>query len=306
MSAPAGVPSARARRFSDRRRLGWTMALMGCVMVVEIAGSWISNSLALLSDAGHMFTDSLALGLAMFAVTMACKPASPRVTYGYYRFEILAALANGILLGMIAVFLFYKAWVRFFEPPEVAGGIVMGVAAVGLVANLAGLYILKGAGHQGLNVRGAAMHVLSDTLSSAAVVAGGAVITFTGWVQIDSILSAGIGLVIVVGSVRLLRESVDVLLETAPAGISLASVRDEIQSIRGVSQVHDLHIWSITSGMTALSGHVVLQATTLEHSDRILNTIKERLRQRYAIEHTTIQIESESYREIGEVHEIVH
>jgi len=282
------------------------MVLMGSVMVVEIAGSWFSNSLALLSDAGHMFTDILALGLAMFAVTMACKPASPRVTYGYYRFEILAALANGVLLGMIALILFYEAWMRFLNPPEVAGGVVVVVAAVGLVANLAGLYILKGAAHLGLNVRGAAMHVLSDTLSSAGVVVGGAVIALTGWMQIDSILSAAIGLVIVVGAVRLVREAVNVLLETAPAGISLATVRGEIESISGVRQVHDLHIWSITSGMTALSGHVVLQATTLEHSDQILNTIKERLRQRYAIEHTTIQVESESYREVGEVHESVH
>ena len=282
------------------------MVLMGAVMILEIAGALASNSLALLSDAGHMFTDGLALGLAMFALTMACRPASPRVTYGYYRFEILAALGNGVLLGLIAIFLFYGAWIRFLDPPEVAGGIVMGVASAGLAANLVGLYILKGASRHGLNVRGAALHVLSDTLSSFAVVVGGGVIAATGWTKIDSILSAGIGLVIVIGAVRLLRESVDVLLETAPAGISLAMVRDEIQSIHGVQEVHDLHIWSITSGMTALSGHVVLQATTLAHSDRILNTIKERLKERYAIGHTTIQIESEFYREIGEVHESVH
>jgi cobalt-zinc-cadmium efflux system protein len=293
---------AHSQRLQDRRGLGWTIALLGFVMLVEIGGSIASNSLALLSDAGHMFTDCLALGLALFAVSMACRPASPRVTYGYYRLEILAALANGVLLALIASFLFYQAYQRFLNPPEVAGEIVLIVALVGLVANVGGLYLLRGAKQGGLNIRGAALHLLSDALSSAAVVIGGAVIALTGWYRIDPILSAGIGLVIVIGAVRLVRESVDILLESTPAGLDLSAVAREILGIDGVAQVHDLHIWSITSGMTALSGHVVLKATTLAHSDEILNSIKAHLRDKYGIGHTTIQVESEEYREIGDVH----
>lgn len=278
------------------------MLLMALVMVVEIAGSFASNSLALLSDAGHMFTDVLALSLAMFAVTMACRPPSPRVTFGYYRMEILAALANGTLLGGIALWLFYQAWHRFIHPPQVAGGLVMAVATVGLAANLAGLLLLKGAARRGLNIRGAAMHVLSDALSSVGVIAGGGVIMLTGWQRIDPILSAGIGVVIVVGAVRLVKESVDILLETVPTGIDPASVSEEIRRIEGVRQVHDLHIWSITSGMPAFSGHVVVEEMSLSESNQILNSIKAILKERYGIEHTTIQIESETYQEIGEVH----
>jgi cobalt-zinc-cadmium efflux system protein len=278
------------------------MLLIVVVMLVEIGGSIASNSLALLSDAGHMFTDALALGLAMFAVTMSCRPPSPKVTFGYYRLEILAALANGILLGGIALWLFYEAWQRFVDPPVVAGGLVMMVAAIGLAANLAGLLILRKSARRGLNIRGAAMHVLSDALSSGAVVVGGGVIAYTGWHRIDPILSGGIGLVIVVGAVRLVREAVDILLETTPAGIDLAAVSQDISGIDGVLQVHDLHIWSITSGMNALSGHVVLRQTTLAESDRVLNSIKRTLRARHGIEHTTIQVESEAYEEIGEVH----
>jgi cobalt-zinc-cadmium efflux system protein len=278
------------------------MAVAGGVMLIEIAGSLASNSLALLSDAGHMFTDFLALGLALFAITMANRPASSRVTFGYYRVEILAALANGVLLVLVALWLFYEAFERFVDPPVVTGSIVAGVALVGLAGNILGLYILRGASRQNLNMRGAVMHVLSDALSSAAVVISGAVIAFTGWYRLDPILSTLIGLIIVVGAVRLLKESVDVLLEATPTGIDLDSVVEEMRGIEGVLQVHDLHIWSITSGMTALSGHVVLQAMTLSHSDQVLNTIKEILRKRYGIEHTTIQIESEAYREIGEIH----
>jgi cobalt-zinc-cadmium efflux system protein len=301
MKPRADHNSETARRLADRRRLGWTLVLLAIVMAFEIAGGYYSNSLALLSDAGHMLTDALAIGLAIFAVTMACRPASPRVTYGYYRLEILAALANGILLGLIALWLFYQAYRRFLEPPEVAGGVVMFVAAVGLAANVGGLILLRGGAHRGLNVRGAAMHVLSDALSSAAVVVGGGVIALTGWYRIDPIMSAAIGLVIVIGAFRLVREAVDILLETTPAGIDLVAVSDEICGIDGVQQVHDLHIWSITSGMAALSGHVVLQETTLSRSDRILHAIRALLRERYAIEHTTIQIESERYRETGDV-----
>jgi cobalt-zinc-cadmium efflux system protein len=271
-------------------------------MVAEIAGGILSNSLALLADAGHMFTDVLALGPALFAISVASRPAPARVTFGWYRVEILSALANGVVLVLISLAIIYEAYVRFADPPDVAGPTVIFVALVGLAANLGGLFALRGASRKCLNVRGAVMHVIGDALSSAAVLICGAVIYATGWTRIDPLLSGVIAVVIIVGAVRLVRESVDVLLEAGPIGIELRAVTDEIQSIPGVKQVHDLHIWSITSGMTALSGHVVLEETTLSESDRILNSIKARLRERYEIHHTTIQIESVAYREIGEVH----
>jgi cobalt-zinc-cadmium efflux system protein len=289
-------------RGADRTSLAWTMVLTIGVMIVEAAGGVLSNSLALLADAGHMFTDVLALGLAMFAITFAARAAPDRVSFGYYRIEILSALANGVLLVLISLGIFYESYQRFWDPPEVSGGTVLIVALIGLVANLAGLHILRGASRRCLNVRGAVMHVLGDALSSGAVVVSGLVILLTGWRRIDSILSVAISFVIIVGAVRLVRESVDVLLEASPSGIELKTVTSDIRGIPGVRQVHDLHIWSITSGMPALSGHVVLDATTLSHSDSILNSIKALLKERYQIHHTTIQIESEAYREIGEVH----
>ena len=289
-------------RSADRRSLTWTIALTAVVMIAEIAGGILSNSLALLADAGHMFTDVLALGLALFAISVASRPAPARVTFGWYRVEILTALANGVLLVLISLGIIYEAYRRFSNPPDVAGPTVIFVALIGLVANLAGLFVLRGASRKCLNVRGAVMHVIGDALSSAAVLVCGAVIIRTGWTRIDPLLSAGIAVVIIIGAVRLMRESVDVLLEASPIGIELRAVTSEIQSIPGVMQVHDLHIWSITSGMTALSGHVVLEETTLSHSDRILNSIKALLKDRYQIHHTTIQIESEAYREIGDVH----
>jgi len=278
------------------------MALTVGVMLVEVAGGIASNSLALLADAGHMFTDILALGLAMFALSVAARPAPERVSFGYYRVEILSALANGVLLVLISLGILYESYQRFFDPPRVAGPTVIFVALLGLAANLGGLYVLRGASRRCLNVRGALMHVAGDALSSGAVVVCGVVITYTGWQRIDPLLSSLIALVIVFGAVRLVREAVDVLLEASPAGIEMRSVTSDIRAIPGVIQVHDLHIWSITSGMPALSGHVVLDETTLPNSDRILNTIKALLRERYEIHHTTIQIESEAYREIGEVH----
>ena len=293
---------ASGERAGDRRSLALTIGLTAAVMVAEIVGGVASNSLSLLSDAGHMFTDVLALLLALFALSMAARPAPSRVSFGWYRVEILTALANGVLLVLISLFILYESWRRFVDPPDVAGPVMLAVAVVGLAANLIGLWLLRRASRRCLNLRGAAMHVLGDALSSGAVVVGGVVITVTGWNRIDPILGMGIGLVVVVGAVRLLRESVDVLLEATPKWIELPAVSVDIKAIPGVRQVHDLHIWSITSDMTALSGHVVLDAETIAHSDRILNTIKALLKDRYRIHHTTIQIESEAYDEIGDVH----
>jgi len=278
-----------------------TIGLTVVIMVLEISGGWWANSLSLMSDAGHMLTDALALGMALFAVTVACRPATARKTYGYYRVEILTALSNGVVLVVIALVIFYEAWQRFLAPQPIDGPVVLVVSAVGLAANLVGMWLLSRASHN-LNVRAARMHVVSDALSSGAVLAGGALIMMTSWYRVDAILSFVIGVVILVGAYHILKETVDILLESTPMHLELSEVCRAIEKIEGIQGVHDLHIWSITSGMTALSGHVTLDSVSMARSDDLLNCIKEMLRQRFHIEHTTIQVESETYAEVGEVH----
>jgi cobalt-zinc-cadmium efflux system protein len=289
----SGVPA--------RRSLALTIGLTAAIMFVEAAGGYWANSLSLLSDAGHMLTDVLALGMALFAISVALRPATARRTYGYYRVEILSALINGVLLVVISLAIFYEASRRFVHPEPVEGGLVLVVAAVGLLADLAGMWILSGSSHS-VNVRSARLHVAGDALSSGGVLAGGIVIMLTSWYTIDALLSFAIGIVILVGAWRILKETVDILLESAPVGMEQVEVSSAIRCVPGIKEVHDLHIWSITSGMIALSGHVVLDAAALSCSDDVLNRIKEMLRERFDIEHTTIQVESESYSEVGEVH----
>ena len=296
---PRGARDGAGRQ--ARRSLVLTIALTLSIMVVEVVGGWWANSLALLSDAGHMLTDVLALGMALFAVAVACRPATARKTYGYHRVEILTALTNGVVLVVIALAIFYEAYRRLVDPKPVAAGLVLGVAGLGLVANLAGMWILSRASVN-LCVRSARMHVVSDALSSGGVLAGGLVMQLTAWYRIDAMISFGIGVAILVGAFHIVRETVDILLESAPSGMELDDVSRAIVSVGGITGVHDLHIWSITSGMTALSGHVILDNVTLARSDDLLNRIKEMLRQRFQIEHTTIQFESESYTEVGEIH----
>ncbi len=286
---------------SARRGLAVTLGLTATVMLVEVAGGIWANSLALLSDAGHMLTDLLALGMALFAVSVASRPATARRTYGYYRVEILAALNNGMILLVICVVLFYEAWQRVAHPEPVNGGLVLVVASVGLVANLAGMAILS-ARSGSLNIRAARLHLIGDALSSAGVLAAGGIISLTGWYRVDALMSFAIGVVIMMSAFRLVRETTDILLESTPHGIEPSRVCEAIQAVPGVREVHDLHIWSITSGMTALSGHVKVAPGCLAASDEALNRIKETLRDRFSIEHTTIQLESETYDEVGEVH----
>ena len=285
----------------DGARPGDTIVLTAGIMIVEVAGGIWANSLSLLSDAGHMLTDVLALGMALFAVTVSCRPATTSKTYGYHRVEILSALTNGVILVVISLAIFYEAYQRFLHPQEVNGGLVLAVAAIGLIANLTGMWILSKA-RGSLNVRSAWLHVTGDALSSAGVLAGGVVIAATSWYRIDALLSFVIGFVILAGAYNIIRETVDILLEATPKGIRLQEVCRAIESVRGIVGVHDLHVWSITSGLTALSGHVTLDSTTLARSDEALNRIKEMLRERFQIEHTTIQVESETYTEVGEVH----
>ena len=296
-----GEQEARQTRGVQGRLLIAVIALTSGVMLLEVVGGLVSGSLALISDAGHMLTDLLALVLSLMAIRVALRPATRGKTYGYHRVEILTALLNGTVLIVLSGLLLYKAAHRILHPAAVEGPLMLGVAVVGLLANLLALGLLSRC-RQSLNIRGARMHVLGDTLSSFGVVLAGVVVTATGWTTIDPILGAAIAVVIVVGAFRLVREAVDVLLEGVPADIDPERVSEAIRTVPGVLEVHDLHIWSITTGLTALSGHVRVADGGATPRDQMLNHIKRTVRDRFGIVHTTIQLESPAYQELGDIH----
>jgi len=277
----------------NKRRLQIVLLLAGAYMIAEVIGGLLSNSLALLADAGHMLSDVAALALSLFALWVAQRPPTPTRTYGYYRAEILAALANGTALVIIALFVFFHAYERLADPPEVRAPMMMGIAAGGLVVNLLGLWILHGAQGENLNVRGAWLHVLGDALGSVGAIVAGALIWVFGWYWADPAASVLIGLLVLYASWSLLREAVAVLLEGAPGHIDVDEVRDSIAEIDVVLAVHDLHVWTITSGMVSLSCHVVAR----DGSSRrvLLKTLNALLRERFGIHHTTVQIEPEGF-----------
>ncbi len=295
-----GVAATRAERQKDRKRLIIALLFTGIVAVAQAVGGYLTNSLALLSDAGHMLTDVSAIALVLLALWFATKPPNVKKTYGYYRMEILSALANGVLLLLITGFIVWEAVQRFRDPQPVVVLPMLAVAVVGLVANLVSLAFL----HQShsLSVRGAFMHVLGDTLSSVGVIIGGLVMWRTGWMLIDPIISIVISVVIVVGAFRLVRDAVDVLLEATPAHVDMSALRQIMLDVPGVTGVHDLHVWTISSGIYALSAHLVVPDPLTCDNDAILSAVKHELYDRYGIDHTTIQIESESYAHLGEVH----
>ena len=297
---PRDATVASQARRGDRRRLIIALLLTTAIAIAEVVGGYLTNSLALMSDAGHMLTDICALGLSLVALWFAGKPANVKKTYGYYRLEILSALANGVLLLGITVIILTEAYHRFFHPEPVQVGPMAIVTAVGLVANIAALKILHQ--RESLNMRGAFLHVFGDTLSSVGVLAGAAVMWATGWYQVDAIISAAISVVIVLGAYRLVRDAVDVLLEAVPAHVDLAAVRQLMSRIPGVVAVHDLHVWTISSDIYALSAHLVVLDPMVCNNDEILSSVKHELFDQFGIDHTTIQIESESYAHLGEVH----
>jgi len=264
------------------------------LMVLEIAGGIISNSLALLSDAGHMLTDSLAIFLSYLAIHWSRRPADHRKTFGYHRAEILVALANGVTLLLIAVYIFYEAVLRFFNPQEIKTGILLAIATIGLAGNLFGLFILKGESHENLNVRSAFFHILADTLSSVGVIVGGVIIWFTGWYLVDSLIGVLIGGIVLRGAVDLVMESGEVLLEATPRDIDIAQLRQEVGKIPGVEDLHDIHIWTIGSGMRALSAHVLTDNITTRESQEIACLIRAVLGEKYNITHTTLEMECET------------
>jgi len=277
------------------RQLTLVILITALFLVVEVAGGILSGSLALLSDAGHMLTDLLALVLSLMAARFATLPANHVKTYGYHRLEILTALVNGSVLVLVAAILAYKSFWRFFAPVPIHGSMMVGVALAGLAANIAGLWLLSD--HGNLNIRGARMHIMGDALSSAGVVAAAIVIAFTGWYRLDPIIAGVVSIVIAVGAMRLVREAVDVLLEAAPAGVVIDDVRRAIAAVPGVVEVHDLHVWSITTGLPALSGHVRVDERAATVPDETLGRIAAALRERFGILHSTLQVESPTFNE---------
>jgi cobalt-zinc-cadmium efflux system protein len=259
------------------------------IMAVEVVGGFLANSLALLADAGHMLTDTAAVGLALFAAWIAGRPATAEKTYGYLRLEILAALLNGTVLLLLAGLIVWHAMQRLLDPPAIEPRILFGVATVGLIANAVALRILRDGHRHSLNVRGAYLHVLGDLLGSVGAMTAGLVVLLTGWTLADPLVSVLIAALILVGALRLVRESADVLLESTPGHIRLGEVTHAISSIPGVSDVHDLHVWTVTSGVIAMSGHAVVPDAA--RGQTVLETVQSRMAD-LGIHHVTVQIES--------------
>ncbi len=276
-------------RGADRRALAIVFALTSTFVVAEVIGGLVTGSLALLADAGHMLSDALSLGIALFAVWLAERPATPNRSFGYKRAEILAALFNGATLVAISIWIFVEAYQRFFEPPEILGGWMLAVAALGLVVNVAGAMILWRSGGESLNLQGALRHVLADIFGSVGAIAAALVILATGWRYADPIISVLIGLLVLGSSWRLVRDSINILLEGTPPGIDAGEVGRSMAGVPGVSEVHDLHVWTITSGFPALAAHVLVGRDEDCHARR--RDLEEVLAREYGIEHTTLQVD---------------
>ncbi|MHC8419961.1 cation diffusion facilitator family transporter [Streptomyces sp. NB004] len=287
--APPGGTATAAYRGRLRVALGITLT----VMVVEIVGGVLADSLALIADAAHMATDALGLGMALLAIHFASRRASDRRTFGYARAEILAALANCLLLLGVGGYVLYEAIERFITPAGTQGGLTVVFGAIGLVANMVSLSLLVRGQKDSLNVRGAFLEVAADALGSLAVIVSALVILATGWQPADPIASLLIGLMIVPRTLRLLRETLDVLLEAAPKGVDIAEVRAHILALDGVEDVHDLHAWTITSGMPVLSAHVVVSGETLSAigHEKMLHELQGCLGDHFDVEHCTFQLE---------------
>ncbi|MGI5439183.1 cation diffusion facilitator family transporter [Streptomyces shenzhenensis] len=286
--APTGTAAA-----AYRGRLRIALSITLTVMVVEIVGGVLADSLALIADAAHMATDALGLGMALLAIHVAGRPASTNRTFGYARAEILAALANCLLLLGVGGYVLSEAVQRFFTPADTEGGLMIVFGAIGLVANMISLSLLLRGRQESLNVRGAFLEVAADALGSLAVLISAGLIVVTGWQPADPIASLVIGLMIVPRTVKLLRETLDVLLESAPKDVDMTQVRAHILALDGVEDVHDLHAWTITSGLPVLSAHVVVRSDVLSATghEKILHELQGCLGHHFDVEHCTFQLE---------------
>jgi cobalt-zinc-cadmium efflux system protein len=271
------------------------MALTAVIFLAEVAGGWWSGSLALIADATHMAVDLLGLGMSLFAAMLSRMPADPKRTYGYRRVEVLAALGNAVALMVATGFILREAWARWIFPTPVAAAPMLGIAVLGLFANLGSAFMLWRSSRGNINLRGALMHVLSDAAGSVGAILAGLVILATRWYEADALASALICGGIVLTSLWLLRDSVHILLEGAPAHLDLEEVRAALQALDGVSEVHDLHLWSVTQGQEAMSGHLVLAAA--REAAPVLKAGQQMLAEKFGLTHVTLQLETEKISE---------
>ncbi len=303
MTESVAVPSAHGSHGhsaagASRGRLLIVLALVVGFLVIEVVGSLLTNSLALLADAGHMLTDAVGVALALLAIQFAARPSTAAKSYGYYRLEILAAVANAVLLFGVAAYILFEAYRRFNEPAEVLGLPMLGIAVVGLVVNLVSMRLLAAGAKTSLNLRGAYLEVLGDFLGSVAVLVAGLVILATGWAFADPLASVLIALLILPRTWGLLREAVDVLLQATPKGVNLDEVRSHLLRAEGVADAHDLHAWAMTSGMNVVSAHVIIEPGA--DPARVLDEICACLSDDFDMEHSTIQLETTDRRRLEE------
>ncbi len=274
---------------SPEKRLIWSLALTTVILVGEVIGGIISNSLALLSDAGHVLTDVFALGMSLLAVLIMKRPSDYRATYGYQRIGLLAALINGISLVVIAIFIFVETYKRLHSPPEINSSVMLLIATAGFAGNLAMAWIIGG-GHKDLNLKSAWLHVLGDAVSSGGVIVAGLIIKFTGWALADPIASGLVGIMIILGGARVVKESLWIFLELSPLGFHAEEISTIISEVPGVICVHDVHVWSIGHGIPAFSGHVQVHDKKISEADTIRKEIEHRLSD-LGIRHSVIQME---------------
>jgi len=280
------------------RKLLWALGITIIIFAVEMIGGFLSNSLALKSDAGHLFGDVMALGLTLLAVHISRRPASPRRTFGYHRAEVFAAIINGVTLIFLSVFIFVEAYARIMSPQPIKSILMLVVAVTGLAGNGVVIFRLRGHARDNLNVRAAFLHVLGDMLASVGVVVGGIIIFFTGNYMVDPIISFFVGAIILFGAMGVLKEAANILLEGAPGHIDYGKLKADIESIEGVLSVHDLHIWTISSSNLVLSAHLEVSDQSTHASQSILKTVTGFLKNKYRIHHATLQIECECCTEV--------
>lgn len=275
-------------------RLAWALGLTATYMVAEVVGGLVTGSLALLADAAHMLTDVGGLGLALLAIRFAAKEATPQRTYGYLRMEVLSALANAVVLLLLTIYILYEAYQRFEAPPEIKSGPMLIVAGIGLVVNLISMRLLAVGSSESLNVKGAYFEVLSDMLGSIGVIVASLLIMWKGWVLADPIIGAGIGLFIVPRTWTLLKQVTHILMEGTPANVDLATLERKLAQIAGVTAVHDLHVWTVTSGFDAMSCHLVV--ADMSEARDALRVARRVMKVNFGIDHVTIQVEDDTIR----------
>lgn len=283
-AAPSGTSAGR-----HKSRLTGALALTMTFMAVEVIGGLWTGSLALLADAAHMLTDAGGLALALIAIRFAERPATPQKTYGYVRMEVLSALTNAIVLLLLTIYIFYEAYQRFLNPPEILGGPMLAVAVVGLAVNLISMKLLAAGSSESLNVKGAYFEVLSDMLGSLGVIVAAVLVMLTGWTLADPIIGAGIGLFIVPRTWILLKQAIHILMEGTPPEVDITLLEQRLTGIPGVTAVHDLHVWTITSGIDAMSCHLVV--ADMSQARATLVSASEAMKTGFGLTHTTIQIE---------------